>query len=147
MRRRTHRQFQEWEIDMEDRFQQLETESEDKDSVLSFNCGLSMFRVHQIVSAIKQAFYRDGLNAFSNMFSSRGGIPGGSQQWSSQGVECEMLKPGAKGWRKGKLRIRFFLEFCPDEPDVEEKLETNQLEISKSESPFEDIRQMMNGNS
>jgi hypothetical protein len=49
------------------------------------------------------------------------------------GLDGEVLKIGAKGWRKGKLKIRVSVEFYPDEP-----------EISEPESPLDDIRQMMN---
>jgi len=132
---------------MEDKFKPLESEFKDKDSVLSFSSGLSMFKVNEVASAVKQAFNDKGLEALKTRFSSRGGIPGNWQQWIVQGVECEMLKPGSKGWLKGKLRIKFSLEFCPDESDVEETLASNHPEINQSESPLDDIRQMMNQDS
>jgi hypothetical protein len=34
--------------------------------------------------------------------------------FSKEGVECEVLKLGAKEWEKGKVRIN--LEFCPNQP-------------------------------
>jgi hypothetical protein len=49
------------------------------------------------------------------------------------GLNGEVLKIGAKGWQKGKLRIKVSLEFYPDEP-----------EISQPESPLDDLRQMIN---
>ena len=49
------------------------------------------------------------------------------------GLDGEVLKIGAKGWQKGKLKIRVTAEFYPDEP-----------EISEPESPLDDIRQMIN---
>jgi len=67
--------------------------------------------------------------------------------WFEEGIDCEVLKLGAKDWQKGKIKIRVSLEFCPNEPDVEETSANRQPEISKSESPLDDIRQMMNGNS
>lgn len=45
--------------------------------------------------------------------------------WFGEGIDCEILKPGAKSWQKGKVRV--ILEFCPDEP----------------ESPLDDIRQQL----
>jgi len=48
---------------------------------------------------------------------------------------------------KGKLRIIVSLEFCPDEPEVAETPARNKPEIASSESPLDDIRQMMNENS
>ncbi len=35
--------------------------------------------------------------------------------FGSEGIECEALRFGSKGWQKG--RIRLCLEFCPDEPN------------------------------
>ncbi|HCF30516.1 MAG TPA: KGK domain-containing protein [Cyanobacteria bacterium UBA11049] len=46
----------------------------------------------------------------------------------TEGIDCEVLRLGAKGWQKGKVRIN--LEFCP-----------NQL--SEPESPLDDIRQTL----
>lgn len=35
--------------------------------------------------------------------------------FSQEGVDCEVLKLGAKEWEKGKVRIN--LEFCPSQPN------------------------------
>ncbi len=48
--------------------------------------------------------------------------------FSKEGIECEVLRLGAKEWHKGKLRIN--LEFCPNQP-------------SEPESPLDDIRQTL----
>ena len=37
--------------------------------------------------------------------------------FSDQGIDCEVLRFGANGWQKGKVRIS--LEFCPEEPKPE----------------------------
>lgn len=68
-------------------------------------------------------------------------IPGGDINWNSpqEGIDCEILKIGSKGWQKGKLKIevnRSFhsgqtqtsIKFCPDEPP-------------EQKSPLDDIRQ------
>ncbi|MEG3903729.1 KGK domain-containing protein [Microcoleus sp. B4b_D2] len=65
------------------------------------------------------------------------------QQWFGNGINCEALKIGAKGWQKGKVKIRVILEFCPDEPEVEEKPENNESETSKPESPLDDLRRQL----
>lgn len=46
----------------------------------------------------------------------------------TEGIECEVLRLGAKEWQKGKLRIN--LEFCPNQP-------------SEPESALDDIRQTL----
>jgi KGK domain len=62
------------------------------------------------------------------------------QKWFGDGIDCEALKIGAKGWQKGKVKIRVTLEFCPDEPEVEEIPENNESETSQPESPLDDLR-------
>ena len=54
--------------------------------------------------------------------------------WFQDGEECEILKAGSSGWRKGKfkLKVNVTLEFIPDEPETE--------------SPLDDIRQEINQN-
>ncbi|EGK88672.1 KGK family protein [Microcoleus vaginatus PCC 9802] len=65
----------------------------------------------------------------------------GEINWSSpqKGIDCQILRIGAKGWQKGKLKIevnRSFqsgeaqtsIKFCPDEPPSQK-------------SPLDDIRQ------
>jgi hypothetical protein len=57
----------------------------------------------------------------------------------NNGLEIEVLRLGAKGWRKGIVRFR--LEFIPNEPEIEEILESEK--ISQQESPLDDIRRMI----
>ena len=68
-------------------------------------------------------------------------IMGGDINWNSpqEGIDCQILKIGSKGWQKGKLQIEVnknikswetqtSIKFCADEP-LEQK------------SPLDDIRQ------
>ena len=57
------------------------------------------------------------------------------------GLELEVLKLDAKGWKKGK--VRYSVEFCPDEPEIKEITRSNNTEINQPESPLDDIRQRM----
>jgi hypothetical protein len=63
------------------------------------------------------------------------------EQWFRDGLECKILKPGAKSWERGKVRLT--LEFTPEELEVAETLENSELQINKASSPLDDIRQMM----
>ncbi len=73
-------------------------------------------------------------------------LPG--QQWktsstiSEEGIKAQVLTYEAKGWQKGRIRIR--LEFCPDEPEVEEIAGPQELEslLIEPESPLDEIRRM-----
>lgn len=61
------------------------------------------------------------------------------EMWLTEGIECKTLKPGAKSWQRGKVRIT--LEFCSEELDVIETSENGELPASKANSPLEDLRQ------
>lgn len=101
----------------------------------------STFRVGELTEALMQEL--------SNLVTAD---YGGKQKerlekvWFEQDTGCEMLRIGAKGWQKGKVRIRIALEFCPDEPEVEETLVTNEPGIRPPESLLDDIRRMMTEN-
>ena len=129
---------------MEDRFKPLDDESEHKDTVVSFFS--SMFKVGELVSVAMDVFRDKGLEELNNRLTSlgKGKIPIGKStyEWFNNGTGCELLSPGAKGWQKGKVRIKVILEFCPDEPEVEEAAPCS--EILQPESSLDDIRQMMN---
>lgn len=59
-------------------------------------------------------------------------------KWGGEGITAQVLKYGANGWQKGKVRIS--LEFCQDEPEVQKT--SNQPETSQPESPLDEIRRM-----
>lgn len=58
--------------------------------------------------------------------------------WFSEGIDCKILKPGAKSWQRGKVRIS--LEFESENLEIEENCENN-LSTNKPNSPLDDIRQ------
>lgn len=57
------------------------------------------FRVIHLLEAIQECFNSD--TGVAALF--------------AEGVNCEVLRLGAKAWQKGKMRI--LLEFCPDRPN------------------------------
>lgn len=63
------------------------------------------------------------------------------EKWFNEGLDCKILKPGAKRWRRGKVRIS--LEFEPEELEVAEASKSSEPEASKVISPLDNIRQMM----
>lgn len=125
------------------------------DDVCSFASG--MFKVNRFRQAVKTAVVGQLEEALKNALKSQGleintavyvrKVGHSQQRWFGEGVDCEMLRLGAKGWQKGKVRIRVSLEFCPDEPEVPKTPESNKPEIAQSESPLDDIRRMINENS
>ncbi|MCT7963452.1 hypothetical protein NG791_22505 [Laspinema sp. D1] len=64
----------------------------------------------------------------------------GKMQWGREGIPVQVLRYGANGWQRGKIRIS--LEFCPDVPKVQKTSTPNQPETSEPESPLDEIRRM-----
>ncbi|MBW4681820.1 MAG: hypothetical protein KME19_17145 [Microcoleus vaginatus WJT46-NPBG5] len=60
-----------------------------------------------------------------------------------EGIECYALKYKADGWESGKIRVKMTVEFCPDEPEVEETPAAKVAETGTPESPLDEIRQMI----
>lgn len=124
---------------MTNEFKPLDIEVEHRDAVLSFLP--SMFKVNEFVSTMVKVFQDRGLEELKNTFShqGRGTIPSHDKHsWFGEGVNCEILQP-SKMWKKGKVRIKITLEFCPDELEVPESSANNQPEINKTEPYFADI--------
>jgi hypothetical protein len=69
----------------------------------------------------------------------RGNVDG-KMRWGREGIPAQVLRYGANGWQRGKVRIHF--EFCPDEPAVKKTSTPNQPETSEPESPLDEIRRM-----
>lgn len=76
-----------------------------------------------------------------NVLASHGGYRSevNMRHWLGEGMDCEVLKFGSKGWQQGKVRINISIEFCPKEPEIEEIPESTQ-----PDSPLDDLRQMIN---
>ncbi len=96
-----------------------------------------MFKINEFVSTMVQVFQDRGLEELKSTFSHQGcgTIPSlkDKSSWFGEGVSCEILQP-SKTWKKGKVRIKITLEFCPDEPETLEPLASN-----KTGSCFGDI--------
>ncbi len=69
------------------------------------------------------------------------------QLFDGNGVDGSILRIGSQGWKKGKIKLRITLEFCPDDPESEKIPQSNNAETNQMNSPLDDIRQMMNQNS
>lgn len=61
--------------------------------------------------------------------------------FQSEGVYCEILQPGWSGWKKGKLRIKAYIEFEPDEPEGDETaLDSGNSQGTEIEFPLDEVR-------
>jgi KGK domain len=100
----------------------------------------AMFKVGRLRETIKGAFIGSVQTALNDVLKTAGlQFFTHKKDWLGDGIDCEILKIGAKGWQKGKIKIRVNVEFCPDEPEIEEA-----LKITEPESPLDDIRRMIN---
>lgn len=119
---------------MSNEFKQMERE--DVVSVYSSQILVNhrTFTVNEFISAM-MSFIRD----------KGGGLTEDKEKWFGEGLDCKILKPGAKRWQIGKVRIA--LEFIPEELEVAENSENNESPANKANSPLDDIRQMLPKNS
>lgn len=127
---------------MQDNFQ---TEKCSENDVLEFKSGT--YRIEKILQKIVEfkstlaKQIHDSLNE-KKIVVKPGVVPNTTNidysRWFDEGIDCEILKVGAKDWQKGKVRLKVTFEFIPDEPE-----ETNNI----SESPLDGIRQITTNNS
>jgi hypothetical protein len=118
---------------MNDKFNPLEDEEvlsvEENDKILLPQL---MFTPDQLIAQMKYILARHAGNRTNENL----------EEWLHEGVDCATLKFGAKGWKKGKVRIKVSVEFCPDELEIEETQAND--EITQPESPLDDLRQKIN---
>lgn len=63
--------------------------------------------------------------------------------FSKEGIPGKALRFGKKGWEQGKIRAKITVEFCPDEPEIEETTSKNSSAITPPESPLDDLRRQL----
>ncbi len=115
---------------MSDRFEPLnsgEVVSVHNDTqVLS---GHRTFRVGELSDAIKAQL----ANAIAGWSEEKNGW------FTPEGIDCEALRFGSNGWKKG--RIRLCLEFCPDEPKSDTDTTTTATGVAVSQYANPQIHQ------
>ena len=123
-------------MNSENKFQTLEHEK--SNAVVSFDNGTA-FRINKLMEHINRVFAKLVLNNLSEQLKQAGlGTPpsyGGN--WN-KAVEAEILEPQLGEWKKGKIRMRVILEFCPDEPE-----EVKNNDLHHNINSLDDIRQTM----
>lgn len=105
---------------MESKFKQLDTELEHKDTVVSFNIPGFMFKLNEFFLAIQKGLKENGFGVILNRLNASKALLREWNKWTVQGVDCEILQPRSQGWKKGKIRIKFYIELCSNEPDLTE---------------------------
>ncbi len=116
-------------------FKQME--HEDSNAVVSFNNGTT-FKVSKLMEQLNNFLKILVLHKLSEKLNQAGlGSPPDykSDLWNNS-VDAEILEPQSGEWKKGKMRLRVILEFCPDEP---EDATINSAE--QNSNSLDDIRQ------
>ena len=115
-------------------FQHLE--HEDSNAVVSFDNGTA-FKISKFMEYINSIFGKLVLNNLSEQLKQKGlGTPPNYQYHWNNSVDAEVLEPKSGEWKKGKMRMRVILEFCPDEPE-----DVNANSLQPNSSSLDDIRQ------
>ena len=125
-------------------FQLLDHEHKHNNSVVTFPQGQT-FKLDVLLDKVNAFFRQLTLTELSERLNKEGfgklTIYSGKHSrqdwdvnyWNQRGVEAEILDSEAGSWKKGKVRMRVVLEFCPDEPE--------ELDIDRSQhNSLEDIR-------
>ena len=122
-------------MNTENNFRQLEHEN--SNAVVSFNNGTT-FRVNKLMENLNNFLVQSVLYKLPERLNqiSLGTPPNHQGNWNKS-VDAEILEPQSGEWKKGKVRMRVVLEFCPDEP---EKIESDNSASHNSNS-LDDIRQ------
>lgn len=72
------------------------------------------------------------------------GINEPGSRWFENGIDCEILNLGSKQWKKGKVRVKFTVEFYVELEETEKVSNNENSEYIEPESPLDDLRQKFN---
>lgn len=92
---------------------------------------------NQALEIIDEGLREYGIGSLSIIMQSKERKRQNKDNWNIEGMDAEILEPNTKAWKKGKIRMRVVLEFCPEESEEE------QTETISNKSPLDDIRQTM----
>jgi hypothetical protein len=59
------------------------------------------------------------------------------------GIDAEILKLGAKEWKKGKVKIKISFEFYLEDDESDDDSTMSQSDINQSKSPLDDLREQL----
>lgn len=123
-------------------FQLLDHETSCANSVISFPEG-KIFKIGKLLERVNALFRQSTLiqlpenlhkEGFARLTISGRQSCWSTHYWNKEGVEAEVLDTESGGWKKGKVRMRVVLEFCPDEP------EESQINNNSENNSLNDIR-------
>ncbi|MEA5471796.1 KGK domain-containing protein [Spirulina sp. 06S082] len=109
----------------------------DDNDVIAF--GDDAFKIGKFKQALQKCFGYDFGYGLLGLLGNQGikidktnVSPDGEQsdflKWFNEGVECEILKTDAKGWRNAKVKIKVSVEFVVDESPLSSQEQTSPLD-------------------
>lgn len=129
---------------MMQKFIPINDDLQEKGTVLSV--GSTTFKVSDLTDNMTTVIREIGLTETNKKLSSqqKGQLPINRNTlpdaWCTDGVESEILIPGSKGWIKGKVRFKVYVEFCPDESEAIAQADVDPGQMSY---PLDDLRQIV----
>ncbi|WP_414752885.1 KGK domain-containing protein [Anabaena sp. CCY 9910] len=124
---------------MEDRFKPAECNDND---VLEI--GDYTYKISKFLEAFRQINRSDLAYGLQQQFNENGIViqQQHSKIWFDEGLDCQILKIGSQGWKRGKVKFSISVDFYIEE---EAEMDNNaHSEISGTQSPLDDLRRMMN---
>ncbi len=112
------------------------------DDVLLF--GSNTFKLNKFRSVVQKNL-KQMLPQFGN-YMKASGVEGGLEstspdQWL-EGVECQLLRPGATGWQQGIVKLKVVIEFHPSHA-VASEASGSELVEGASDPSLDAIRQIV----
>jgi len=97
-----------------------------------FSSGDITLKISQVLEKLQEAFSDSSLGNLVYQKIKISGVI--STNWFSDGIDCEILEPGTKGWHKGKIKLQ---------ANVEVEFIPSESETTEPESPLDDLRQKL----
>ena len=98
------------------KFKQIE--HEESNAVISLEDGTT-FKISKLMKNLNDFFINSVLYELSEKLNQIGlGTPPNYKGGWNNSIDAEILEPKSEKWKKGKVRMRVVLEFCPDEPEI-----------------------------
>ena len=89
-------------------------------------------KISQVIEKFQNAFSDASLGNLVYREINISGVD--SKNWFTNGIDCEILEPGTKGWQKGKIRLQV---------NVEVEFIPSEAETTEAESPLDDLREKL----
>ncbi|MEM9542345.1 MAG: KGK domain-containing protein [Cyanobacteria bacterium P01_E01_bin.42] len=121
------------------------------DDVIAF--GDDAFKVGKFKQALKECFGYDFGYGLLGLLSNQGikidktkVSPDGEQadflKWFNEGVDCEILKTDARGWRKARVKVEVAVEFVLDDPPAIPKESPPEPKRQETSSPLDELNDL-----